>query len=99
MYTDGRDPPLHNVSFKNILVETLNNVGHPTRCPQSLNSVRLMVHCSMSPQLFFEAHIWQRGGPGRLRTIHNAVQNTFRNAEQRQYVYCKALPQCRVAVP
>ena len=36
-------PPLHNVGFKNILVETLNNVGHPTRCPQSLNSVRLMV--------------------------------------------------------
>ena len=40
----GRDPPpLHNVGLKNILVETLNNVGHPTRCPQPLNSVRLMV--------------------------------------------------------
>ena len=36
-------PPLHNVGFKKILVETLNNVGHPTRCPQPLNSVRLMV--------------------------------------------------------
>ena len=30
-------------ALKNILVETLNNVGHPTRCPQPLNSVRLMV--------------------------------------------------------
>ena len=28
---------------KNILVEILNNVGHPTRCPQSLNSVLLTV--------------------------------------------------------
>ena len=34
---------MHNVGFKKILVETLNNVGHPTRCPQPLNSVRLMV--------------------------------------------------------
>ena len=36
-------PPLHNVGFKKSVVETLNNAGHPTRCPQPLNSVRLMV--------------------------------------------------------
>ena len=36
-------PPFHNVGFKKLLVETLNSVGHPTRCPQPLNSVRLMV--------------------------------------------------------
>ena len=36
-------PPLNNVGLKNVLVETLNNVGHPTRCPQPPNSVRLMV--------------------------------------------------------
>ena len=35
--------PLHIVGLKNILVETLHNVGHPTRCPKPLNSVRLMV--------------------------------------------------------
>ena len=36
-------PPLHNVGFKKNIAETLNNVGHPTRCLQPLNSVRLMV--------------------------------------------------------
>ena len=36
-------PPLHNVGFQKILVETFNNVGHPTRCPQPLNSVRQTV--------------------------------------------------------
>ena len=35
--------PLHIVGLKNILVETLHNVGHPTMCPKPLNSVRLMV--------------------------------------------------------
>ena len=36
-------PPLHNVGFRKIIVETLNSVGHPTRCPQPLNSVRQKV--------------------------------------------------------
>ena len=36
-------PPLNNGGLKNILVEMLNNVGHPTRCPQPPNSVRLPV--------------------------------------------------------
>ena len=36
-------PPLHNVGINKVVVETLNNVVHPTRCPQPLNSVRLMV--------------------------------------------------------
>ena len=34
---------MHNVAFKKILVETLCNVRRPTRCPQPLHSVRLMV--------------------------------------------------------
>ena len=39
----GRDLPLAQSGLQKILVETLNNVGHLTRCPQPLNSVRQMV--------------------------------------------------------
>ena len=63
LITGGRDPPLHNVGL-NIFAETLNNVGHPTRCPQPLDSVRLMVSyialCLHND--FFYAHIVRGGG-------------------------------------
>ena len=42
-YTGGRDPPSAHCGLQKILLETLNNVGQRTRCPQPLNSVRLMV--------------------------------------------------------
>ena len=38
--------PFHNVGFKQILMETSNNLGYPTRCPQPLNSVRLLIMVS-----------------------------------------------------
>ena len=44
-------PRLHKVDLKKILVQTLNDVGHPTRCPQPLNSVRLMVPEFLKPTL------------------------------------------------
>ena len=44
-------PPLHNVGINKVVVETLNNVVHPTRCPQPLNSVRLMVPEFLKPTL------------------------------------------------
>ena len=42
--------------------------GHPTRCPQPLKFVtpNWVLHCSMSRQWFFKAHIVQGGRPGHL---------------------------------
>ena len=61
-------PPPHNGGFKKVIVETLNNVGHPTRCPQPLNSVRLMVshivQCLHSD--FFKPTLCKGGGPDHL---------------------------------
>ena len=64
-------PPLHNVSFKKTLVETLNNVGHPTRCPQPLNSVRLMVSYIVQRlhNYFFKPTLCRGGGPGRVSRL------------------------------
>ena len=61
-------PPFHNVSIKKILVETLNNVRHPTRCPQPLNSVRQMVSYIVQclRNVFFKPTLCKKGGPGHL---------------------------------
>ena len=58
-------PPLPNVGFKNILVETFNNIGHPTRCPQPLNSVRLMMSFIVQGlhNVFFKPTLCKGGVP------------------------------------
>ena len=61
-------PPPHNGGFKKVIVETLNNVGHPTRCPQPLNSVRQMVSYIVQclRNVFFKPTLCKKGGPGHL---------------------------------
>ena len=56
-------PPSHIVGLKIILVETLNNVGHPTRCPQPIGTPNGVLHCSMSPQWFFKPALCKGGVP------------------------------------
>ena len=72
-------PPLQNVSFKKVIVDTLNNVGPLTRCPQPLNSVRLMVsyiaQCLHND--FFEAHSVQGGGVLATCVPNVVTRNTF----------------------
>lgn len=57
-------PSLHSVAVKtlHILVETLPNVAHPTRCRQPLNSARLLASYIVYKE-FFTLILCMRGGP------------------------------------
>ena len=69
LFTGGRHPPPGTIwALKKILVETLNNVGHPTRRPQPVNSVRLMVSCVVQRLRndFLKPTLYKGGGPGHL---------------------------------
>ena len=58
-------PPFDNVGFRNILVGTLNNVGHPTRRPHYLNSIRVMVSYIVQclHNVYFKLTLRKRGVP------------------------------------
>ena len=72
----GRTPPCTIGALK-IIVETLNNVGHPTRCPQHLNSVRLMMSYSgQCPHNVVLSPHCERGGPGHLCSVIVKQKNT-----------------------
>ena len=62
-------PPLAHCGRKKILVETLSNAAHPTKCRHSLNSVRLIMVCCFVQCLhckdFLRPHC-AGGGPGHL---------------------------------
>ena len=71
-YTEGRDPALSQFGRIQILVETLNNVVHPTRFRLALASVRLrkgVLNCAMSPRIFLYAHIVQGGYPSLGQSV------------------------------
>ena len=74
-------PPLHNVGFKNILVETEQcRTPYKVSTTSQFGTPSGVLHCSMSPQLFFQAHIVQRPpvkGTGRAEI--NVFLTVWRN--------------------
>ena len=72
--TGGRDPPLAQVGFRNILVETLNNVRHP--CPQPLSSVRLLVSYMVQclHNVFLSPHCARGGSRPPVKPFSSATQ-------------------------